>query len=389
MDFLKIAFLTPEYPLSNNSKSGGIGTSIKNLAEGLVEAGHKAIVILYNQPKDDVVFDGEIEIHCIKNIRFKGLSLYLTQQKIQKLINQLYKTKKIDLVEAPDWTGITSFIKPKKCPVIIRLNGSDTYFCHLDNRPVKWKNKFHEQRALNKAVGHISVSKFTANLTNKLFNQNFEYAIIPNGINAKNFTNSIINSDLTILYFGTLIRKKGLLELPEIFNKIYQFLPEAKLILIGKDSPDKITNSSSTWELMKPLFGSNAFKNVNYIGAMPYHKIKEQIEKASVCVFPSFAEALPVSWLEAMAMQKAIVASNIGWANEMILDDECGYLVNPKSHQDYASKVIDLLLDKEKNQKFGEKARGQVESVFDNKVLVEKNIEFYKKIIANDSSRAL
>jgi hypothetical protein len=32
-----------------------------------------------------------------------------------------------------------------------RLNGSDTYFCNLDYRMVKWKNKFHENVLYKKA----------------------------------------------------------------------------------------------------------------------------------------------------------------------------------------------------------------------------------------------
>jgi hypothetical protein len=67
--------------------------------------------------------------------------------KIEK-INNLYRSKEID--EAPDWTGITSLFR-LKMPIVIRLNGSDTYFCNLDNRPVKWSNKFHEKRALQKS----------------------------------------------------------------------------------------------------------------------------------------------------------------------------------------------------------------------------------------------
>jgi glycosyltransferase involved in cell wall biosynthesis len=51
--------------------------------------------------------------------------------------------------------------------------------------------------------------------------------------------------------------------------------------------------------------------------SVPYSEIKTYITQATVCVFPSFAEALPVSWIEAMAMEKAIVA-NIGWASDVI-----------------------------------------------------------------------
>ncbi len=144
---MKIAFLTSEYPHLNTGGSGGIGTSIKNLAKGLVLKGHQVRVLVYGQKKDATFNDGDVVIQQIKNIKVKGLSWYFTRKKIEQIINQLHKENEIDIVEAPDWTGITSFIQPKKCPIVIKLHGSDTYFCYLDKRPVKRLNHFHENLA--------------------------------------------------------------------------------------------------------------------------------------------------------------------------------------------------------------------------------------------------
>jgi glycosyltransferase involved in cell wall biosynthesis len=41
-------------------------------------------------------------------------------------------------------------------------------------------------------------------------------------------------------------------------------------------------------------------------------------------VFSIFVEALPVSWIEAMALQK-LLASNIGWATDVIDDGINGF----------------------------------------------------------------
>ena len=184
----KIAFLTPEYPHPKTGHSGGIGTSIKNLAKGLLNQGCTVRILVYGQ-KEDAFFDDEgIIVQQIKNIKLKGFSWLLTQKKIQKIINDLYQAKEIDLVEVPDWTGISSFIKPKNCPIVLKLNGSDTYFCHLDNRPVKWINKFHEKRALKRANAVVSVSQYTADMTNKLFGLNKKFTIIPNGVDTAFFT---------------------------------------------------------------------------------------------------------------------------------------------------------------------------------------------------------
>jgi glycosyltransferase involved in cell wall biosynthesis len=378
---MKIAFLTPEYPHPLTGNSGGIGTSIKNLATGLLEQGIVVRVLVYGQKEDAFFYDNGIHIQQIKNVKFKGLSWFLTRKKIERIINELYSNKEIDLIEAPDWTGITSFIKPNKCPIIIRLHGSDTYFCHLDNRHVKWVNKFHEKRAIKKANGLLSVSQFTADLTNAVFDLNKKFTIVPNLIDSSLFEIDSNHSqkEKSILYFGSLIRKKGLLELPLIFNKVIESDPENKLVLVGKDVPDINSGNSSTWQMMQKLFSDKAIANVMYLGSVPHVEIKQKIQEAAICVFPSFAEAFPVSWLEAMAMEKPIVASNIGWACEVIEDEKSGFLVHPTNHDLFAKKIATLLKDETQCLKVGKLARKRVEESFDVKVLVKQNIDFYKQ----------
>lgn len=381
---MKIAFLTHEYPHSKTGNSGGIGTSIKNLATGLLEQGCSVRVLVYGQKEESVFEDQGIVIQQIKNIKLKGLSWFLTRKKIQKIINQLYNQQKIDLVEASDWTGITSFIKPKLCPIVIKIHGSDTYFCHLDNRPVKWNTKFHEKRAVNNADALLSVSQFAADLTNKVFGLNKQFTIIPNAIDVnlfKNTSNMDNNLGKTILYFGSLIRKKGLLELPHIFNEVIQNNPEAQLILMGNDVPDIISGNKSTWKMMKELFSDQALANVRYLGSVPYQEIKKQIDLATVCVFPSFAEALPVSWIEAMALQKPVVASNIGWAKEIISDGQDGFLVNPTDHVTYAQKISKLLGDTNLREEFGIKARNRIVQKFSIEIVAKQSVNFYKRVL--------
>ena len=380
---MKIAFLTPEYPHSKTGTSGGIGTSIMNLAKGLADKGNAVFILVYGQKQDFIFEENGIVFHGIKNVKLKGLSWYLTRKKIQRLIDELYKSNKIEVVEAPDWTGITSFIN-SKCPIVIRQNGSDTYFCHLDKRKVKFINRFHEKRALERADAIISVSRFTGTLTKELFGLKSDFTVIPNCIDTEFFKSpDTITSDEnpTILYFGSLIRKKGLLELPHIFNSVIGHKPDARLILAGKDVSDIISGNASTWEMMQALFSEKAFANVDYLGAVDYKLIREYILDAGICVFPSFAEALPVSWLEAMALKKAVVTSNIGWAPEIINDGTDGFLVDPTDHITYAERIVTLLNDKELLKGMGEKAREKIVAEFSIAAITETNMKFYSSVI--------
>ncbi|RZJ66087.1 MAG: glycosyltransferase family 1 protein [Flavobacterium sp.] len=380
---MHIGFLTPEYPHAKTGNSGGLGTSIKNLANGLLASGHEVTVLVYGQKIDDSFEESGLVIHRIKNTKLKGLSRLLTQKKIQKLINTLVSAKGLEVIEAPDWTGITSNIKVK-CPIVVRLHGSDTYFCHLDNRKVKTINKIREKRALENADALLSVSRYTATVTRELFGLSREFTVIPNGIDTLVFQpSSVKEAPQSLLYFGTLIRKKGLLELPFIFNEVISRNPNAKLILIGKDATDVATGGDSTWKLMQPLFSSDALENVNYIGPVSYDLMQNHIAAANVCVFPSFAEALPVSWIEAMAMGKAIVASNIGWAPEVIENGTDGFLSDPKDHIDYAQNITTLLADDQLRSRISTAAREKAISRFSARTVVVQNEQFYDSVIRN------
>lgn len=380
---MHIAFITSHYPFKDAKSVGGIGTSIKNLAEELTHLGHSVSVFVYAQEKDDFVVDGTISIYKIKNAYLRGFSWYLTRKKIQKKIQEVNQLNKIDIVEAPDWEGITSFIN-LQIPIVLRLNGSDAYFCYLDGRTNKFKNRFHEKRALLKADAIISVSDFTAKITQQVFNIKIAYNVIPNGVNVEKFKpTSISSNEKIILYFGGIIRKKGLLEIPHYFNIVHQKHPEAKLLIIGKDMPDIISGNASTQAIMESLFTKDAIKKVHFLGSKPYDEIKDHINKATVCIFPSYAEAMPVSWLEAMALEKAIVGSDIGWSNEIIENGNNGFKVNPKDYVTFANRIIELLDNDELKNKIEKEARITILKTFSTQVTALKTVEFYKKIISN------
>ena len=380
---MKIAFLTSEYPHTKTGFAAGIGTSIMNLSKGLLKEGHEVSIVIYGQNQDEKFVDNGITFHKIKNVKVKGFSRLLTQKKIQNLLNNLVVNGEVDIVETVDWTGISSNII-LKCPLVIKLHGSDTYFCHLDKRPVKYINKIREKKALQKADFYLSVSQYTANVTKELFHLKNNFTVIANGIDIDNFSISEKDNPTkkeTILYFGTLIRKKGLLELPLIFNEVFKSNNEAKLILIGKDASDIISGNTSTWQMMQELFTKESIQNVSYLGSVPYHEINRHINEATVCVYPTFAEALPVSWIEAMAMKKAIVASNIGWATEVIDDEKNGYLVHPKDHMVFAQKIVELLSNPILREQFGMEARKKVIEKFSIEVIAKKSLAFYENVL--------
>jgi glycosyltransferase involved in cell wall biosynthesis len=381
---MHIAFLTPEFPHTKVAHAAGIGTSIKNCTSALAkEEGVAVTVFVYGQKTQEIIVENGIKIHLIKNKKYKCFGWFFHRKHIGNYCKSIIKKEKIDLLEAPDWTGITAFMK-FKIPLVIRFHGSDTYFCHLEQRAQKLKNFWFEKLAVLGADAFIAPTTFTGKLSKKLFKiKNKKIRTIHHGLDLAQFENKVqeeYESGL-ILYVGTLIRKKGVFELPVIFAKVREQFPNAHLLLIGSDAPDIQTHSASTWELLSTMFTEEEKKKVSYIGKKPYAEVQQYIKRANICVFPSFAETLGMVTIEAMAMQKAVVNSDIGWAQELIVDGKSGYLVHPSNHKLYAERILQLLQNDTLCQQIGEQARTRVEEKFDSSNLVKENIEFYKQQI--------
>lgn len=379
---MHIAFLTSEYPHEKVQYAAGIGTSIKNLVVALSSANVRVSVFVYGQQSDEILIENGVKIHLMAQRNYPFVTWYRYRKFIQDYLNTYIGSDQIDLIEAPDWTGITAFMK-LDVPLVVRFHGSDAYFCHLENRKQKIKNFLFEKMGIAKAVAYIAPTAFAGKISQYIFRVKKPIRTIHYGLSLTQFHNPEPThfEKGMILYIGTIIRKKGVLELPAIFEKVLENYPEAQLVLIGGDSFDLKTQSASTWKLIQKSANQKVQSRMNYLGKVPYQQIQEYIRKANVCVFPTFAETLGMVTIESMAMQKAVVNSNIGWSEELIDDGVNGFLVHPTNHDLYAARISELLGDPELCLSIGKAARQKVEQKFDIQKKVQENIAFYNEII--------
>ena len=228
---MHIAYLTPEYPHPELGNSGGMGTSIKNLVTALCKMGHKISLFIYDQYKTETFIEDGVTFHLIAKKHYRLGGFYFYRKHIEQYINK--HSSDVDIIEAPDWTGISAFMNLEK-PLVIRFHGSDTYFCHIEGRPQKWKNAFFEKQAVRKAKAFIAPTHFAGKKSIQLFKQPLsKLKIIHYGLELDEFNNKSPEEFILkrLLNIGTLIRKKGVFQLIEMFNKIIIAHPTAKLFL--------------------------------------------------------------------------------------------------------------------------------------------------------------
>ena len=378
---MNIAFITPEYPIpSFKGIIGGIGTFTKNLAEQLVLQNYNITVFVHSQPIEQVIEENGVVIHLVKMKAVKGITWATNRVYFNTYVNAIIIQKNIQVIEAPEWTGFTAFMK-FQCPFILRLHGSDTYFCALEARKVKAKNYFFEKKALSGADKIVGVSEFVAKRTKELFKLNSKIEVIHNAIDTTLLVpNHKHIKPKSLLYFGTIVRKKGLLEIAKAFNIIVEKDKKVTLTLLGRDAKD-IYTKQSTVTMFKGLLTPEALKNLTVLKAVPYTDIIQYIQHSEIVLLPSLAEAFPMTWLEAMALEKKLLTSNIGWAKELMIDEKTGFMITPSNTAMFATKALALLKDEGKASLMAKEARNRIIEHFDMKAAVHKNIVLYNKIV--------
>ncbi|RJO60145.1 glycosyltransferase family 1 protein [candidate division WS5 bacterium] len=105
--------------------------------------------------------------------------------------------------------------------------------------------------------------------------------------------------------------------------------------------------------------------------------VREILGAIDILVVPSLREGFPMITLEAMAMAKPIIATNIDGITEQITDGINGILTPPKDSSAIAQAIIRLINDRESGRKLGLAARKRVEQEFSVEKMVAETEKVY------------
>ena len=118
---------------------------------------------------------------------------------------------------------------------------------------------------------------------------------------------------------------------------------------------------------------------------LEHSELLEEVAKADIFIMPSLAEGgNPISLMEGMAMQKPIIASDVGGIRDLIQHGENGLLIRPKDSELLAYQISLLHSDHPLAERLGENARKTVEGFTWDKTM-ELYSEIYQECINPDS----
>ena len=380
---MKVCFICPEYP---EGPHGGIGSMVQIISRELIQLGHQVRVIgVYpkNYPAPDYENDLGVQVWRLKEKggKFGWVLPYINQYRI---IKRWSHQGEIEIIEAPDSRGWIAFWPKFPIPIIIRANGSNTYFSSILGTHLNFLTSVLERKSIHRADYLAAVSNYTAVITKQVFNLSTDLPVIHNSIEIPAIQNGVIRNNNTIIFSGSLNRKKGIFELIEGTILVLKENPDLRLIIYGKDSLDS-SGMSFKGKLMK-LIPPHFAENFVFAGHVNRNKLFEEYRKCTLAIFPSYAEAFAHAPLESMACSCPTIFTKLGSGPELITDGEDGLLINPADPQEIAFAINRIVKNPEFAKKIGNAGRKRVEGNFSKELLAKKTLEFYEQCI-NDYQR--
>jgi glycosyltransferase involved in cell wall biosynthesis len=100
-----------------------------------------------------------------------------------------------------------------------------------------------------------------------------------------------------------------------------------------------------------------------------------------VFVLTSFREAFPMSILEAFAVGTPVVTIDVGGISEAVVNEKTGILIETHSADEFASKITELLMNKEKAERLRAAARRAAESKFNLQTMIHETKQVYLEVL--------
>lgn len=197
------------------------------------------------------------------------------------------------------------------------------------------------------------------------------------GINTTFFAprKSVSPKKLQFLMVARLLRDKGVFEFVDAARKLLRAGVEAEFSLLGEVDSDN--PAAISLEVVRDWESEGIIK---YLGVCK--DVRPYISSAQCIVLPSYREGIPRSLLEASAMARPVIATDVPGCRDVVLDGKTGFLCAPQSAEALASAIKRfLLLSNTEREKMGEQGRKFMCANFDEKLVFAQYEEAIKKII--------
>jgi len=296
-------------------------------------------------------------------------------------VAKLLVREKVDIVHAHGTRAASNIVIPASrlgLPYIYTVHGWS--FHDLQPTLVRKLRVMGERFLASKSSANISVSR-TNQFTGQKHFPTFRSHVIYNGIDLGRFNPGVsaagLRPELGIpddailaIFIARFEEQKQPWALLRSFAAVSAECPRYHLLMVGEGD-----HKPKALEMVREL---GLEERVSF---QPFRQdVPELLSIADIYVLPSLWEGMPIGLLEAMAMGKTILATDVDGTNELVIHGDTGWLINKDQLEPELTKaLLGLYADAELRGTLAERARRAVEGRFDAAGMARQVEELYKE----------
>ena len=175
-----------------------------------------------------------------------------------------------------------------------------------------------------------------------------------------------------VLCVCRVVREKGVFDLIQASRLVIDRVPEVRFVLVG-DGPalDGVKESARECGVES-----------RWVFAGFRQDVRSLLARATLFVLPSWREGMPRSIIEAMAMGRPVVATNIRGCREEVIDGVTGLLVPPQDPAGLADAIVRIVSDETLAAGMGRAGRRRARVLYDERKVTRHQLHLIDAALA-------
>lgn len=186
----------------------------------------------------------------------------------------------------------------------------------------------------------------------------------------------MLRLNTTFILIARMLWDKGIAEFVKAAKKVKEQNPLTHFILLGGTDSGNPSAVPISW-----LKQQNKHCFIEWIDHVD--DVRPYLAKSSIVVLPSYKEGLPRSLIEAAAMAKPIITTDIPGCREVVKDGVNGLLVPKENVELLVKAMLTLANNPDLCKRMGHASRERALKYFDECIVIRKTLDVYSKTFLN------
>lgn len=254
------------------------------------------------------------------------------------------------------------------------------------NGPYKWLNELGFRLA-----DHVFIESETQ--ARRLYGEQYvrhqeKFTIFHKGLDTQKYSPEAVEDveshdegTIRIGTAATLTERKGHLEAVEAITDVVHQFPEKSIQYTIAGGLSREGHQEYKQRLDEKIADLGLEDVVEYVGWVDTDEMPAYYNSLDIFLLASEEEGIPGVVREALAMECAVVATDVGGTAEAVIDGETGYLVPPKDSKAISEAIASLIRSPDDRREMGAKGREHIVSEFSVDAYIDNYRTFLERIV--------